>query len=337
MFKKRRLEIAILLSLLIHFLTVGVVSLRDRKKEEKHNYVDIQLLEKQFKKDPNVLDKPLGQIVEQSEKPINDEIPDDAKFLSKNNQRVEKQTKAENSGKFKNTSGFGKPSEEVTQNPDSKNAQAKEKSEETPDHLKQDKTVQKKIAKTANQKILTSEFGEHALPKLSDLKPEFRPNPNAFVGGETQGSDASATDDHIKDVNPGMQTLLSTREFVYYTYYNRIKARLRQYWEPKIREKVGNILRQGRTIASTTEKTTKIVIILNDKGILEKIQVIGPSGLTDLDDAAVEAFRAAAPFPNPPKGIIEDDGKIRIRWDFILEANSDHSSGEMVAFGSNAE
>ena len=45
MLKKRRLEIAIILSLLIHFLSVGVVSLRDRKKEEKHNYVDIQLLE----------------------------------------------------------------------------------------------------------------------------------------------------------------------------------------------------------------------------------------------------------------------------------------------------
>ena len=324
MFKKHRLEIAIVLSLLIHFLSVGVVSLRSKPRAfDKHNYVDIQMLESQLKKNATS-EKALGQIVEQNEKPINDEIPDDAKFLSKNNQKVEKQTKAENSGKFKNTAGFAKPSEEVAQNPESQKAQAKEKSDEPPDHLIQEKTIQKKIAKAANQKLLTSKFGEQALPKLADLKPEFKPNPNAFVGGETQGSDASATDDHIKDVNPGVQTLLSTREFIYYTYYNRIKARLRQYWEPKIKEKVSNILRQGRTIASTSEKVTKIVIILNDKGTLEKIQVIGPSGMTDLDDAAVEAFRAAAPFPNPPKGIIEDDGKIRIRWDFILEALGEH-------------
>ncbi len=316
MIKKHRLKIAIALSVILHFLSVGVISFRDAKPVDKHNYVDIEMIEKQIKKSANS-DKLMGQIVEQNQKAINDEVPDDAKFLSKNNQKVEKQTKAENSGKFKNAAGFAKPTEEVVQNPESKMAQAKEKSLEKPD---QEKSIVKKMAKASGQKLLTTKFGEQALPKLSDLKPEFKPNPNAFVGGDLQGADASASDDHIKDIQSGMQTLLSTREFVYYTYYNRIKARLRQYWEPKIKEKVSSILRQGRTIASTSEKTTKIVIILNELGTLEKIQVIGPSGMTDLDDAAVEAFRAAAPFPNPPKGIIEEDGKIRIRWDFILEA-----------------
>jgi protein TonB len=59
--------------------------------------------------------------------------------------------------------------------------------------------------------------------------------------------------------------------------------------------------------------------------------VVGPSGLTDLDDAAVEAFRAAAPFPNPPNGIVEGDGLIRIRWDFILEARLDRPGFAEVA------
>ncbi len=321
MFKKHRLKIAVLVSLLLHFAGVGVVSLHKQNEVDRHNYVDIQMLEKQLQKNKTAEEiKPDGQIVEQNEKPLNDEKPDDAKFLSKNNQRVEKQTKAENSGKFKNATERGKPSEEVSQNPNSEKAQAPEKSELKPDHVKQAKAHEEKLEKNANRKLLTSEFGEHAVPKLSDLKPDFKPDPNVFVGGDKGGADASATDDHIKDVATGMQTLLSTREFIYYTYYNRIKDRLRQYWEPKIKEKVGKILRQGRTIASTSEKITKIVIILNDKGTLERIQVVGPSGLEDLDDAAVEAFRAAAPFPNPPKGIIEGDGKIRIRWDFILEA-----------------
>jgi len=39
-------------------------------------------------------------------------------------------------------------------------------------------------------------------------------------------------------VNTGMQTLLSTREFVYYSYYARIKEAIRQHWEPNVREKV---------------------------------------------------------------------------------------------------
>jgi protein TonB len=51
-----------------------------------------------------------------------------------------------------------------------------------------------------------------------------------------------------------------------------------------------------------------------------RVQVVGESGVKDLDDAAVEAFRAAEPFPNPPKGIVDADGTIKINWDFILEA-----------------
>jgi len=47
--------------------------------------------------------------------------------------------------------------------------------------------------------------------------------------------------------------------------------------------------------------------------------VIGDSGIQDLDDAAIEAFKAAAPFPNPPKGVVENDGTVQIRWDFVLE------------------
>jgi len=321
MLKKNRLKIALLISVLVHFLVMGVVVLRDEKKSPPPNFVDIQMLEQQLKKNavPENI-KPEGQIVEQNEKALNDELPDDAKFLSKNNQRVEKQTRAENSGKFKNAQERGKPSEEIVQNPESKQAQAKEKAEVTPNEPKRKNLAKNQSTKAQHQKYLMSEFGEHSLPTLSDLKPDFKPDPRVFVGGAASGADASATDDHIKDVATGMQTLLSTREFIYYTYYNRIKDRLRQYWEPKIKEKVGKIMRQGRTIASTSEKITKIVIILNDKGTLERIQVVGPSGLEDLDDAAVEAFRAAAPFPNPPKGIIEGDGKIRIRWDFILEA-----------------
>jgi TonB family protein len=118
-----------------------------------------------------------------------------------------------------------------------------------------------------------------------------------------------------------LQTMLNTREFVYYSYYNRIKDKLRQYWEPKIKEKMERVLRQGRSLASLEqERITKCVILLDANGKLVRVQVIGASGLVDLDQAAVEAFQSAAPFPNPPKGIVEKDGYIRIRWDFVLEA-----------------
>lgn len=129
----------------------------------------------------------------------------------------------------------------------------------------------------------------------------------------------ASSDDYLKDVKDGVQTLLSTREFIYFTYYKRIKGQLAQYWEPKIKDKVMKLIHQGRNIASSGDKITRLVITLDGKGILTRVQVVGASGVADLDDAAVEAFRAAAPFPNPPKGIVEQDGNIRITWDFVLE------------------
>src|SRR5262249_31648839 len=130
----------------------------------------------------------------------------------------------------------------------------------------------------------------------------------------------SQSDDYLKDVQTGMQTLLSTREFVYYTYYARIKESLRQHWEPTVREKVKIIYRQGRTIASAKDRVTQVLVTLNSQGELIRVEVLSQSGVEALDAAAVEAFKEAAPFPNPPKGMVEPDGTIKIRWDFVLEA-----------------
>ena len=158
------------------------------------------------------------------------------------------------------------------------------------------------------------------LPTLDKLKPQFSMTPKAENLEVTKVGKSSQTSDHLKDVNKGLQTLLSTREFVYYSYYQRIREKIRQQWEPRIRQKVRKVFASGRSIASARDRITQVIIILNEAGNLENVQVIGESGVSDLDEAAIEAFRAAEPFPNPPNGIVENDGKIRIRWDFVLEA-----------------
>ena len=80
------------------------------------------------------------------------------------------------------------------------------------------------------------------------------------------------------------------------------------------------MMRRGRTIASARDKVTRLVIVLNQQGTLIGVRVLERSGERDLDQTAIDAFRAAAPFPNPPEGIVEEDGTIKIRWDFVLEA-----------------
>lgn len=157
------------------------------------------------------------------------------------------------------------------------------------------------------------------MPSLQELTPSFK-SQSQHAGQGPNDDLASQTDDHLKNVEKGLQTLLSTREFVYYSYYSRIKKQIRQYWEPGVREKVKIVYKQGRTIASAKDRVTQLMIVLDKNGQLIKVEVLSASGVHDLDEAAIEAFESAAPFPNPPEGMVESDGTIKIRWDFILEA-----------------
>jgi protein TonB len=316
--------VALVLSLLVHATLGGIAwvmpTFSHRVERPKH-LTEVELIDagemlKQLHKQHADEAKIKGQIVEQSDQRINDETPENARFLSKHNQKVVQETQAALKGKFRNSDEMG-----GAPSPQKQLGKSEPKAERTRAEKAETKTAD------APKEIMTDADGipvksaKAGKPSLKDLTPSFKPvAPPAEAVALGSGKGPSTTDDHLKTVPTGMQTLLSTREFVYYSYYNRIKDKLRQYWEPKIKEKMEKILRQGRTIASTSDKITRIVILLDEKGTLVRIQVIGPSGVSDLDEAAIEAFKAAAPFPNPPKGIVESDGMIRIRWDFILEA-----------------
>ncbi len=325
---KRAINISLLLSVAIHAALTALVVFNPQfdpsRVLTKQKPVEVELmspeeLQKALQAQKNL--PPQGQIVEQDQQ-LNDEIDDKAKYLSKHNQKVVRETQAQLHGKFKNTdSSSGEKSVEQKLGKEVK----KIGEESDKDVVAEEKTEKKE---ETPKEFLTSEDGPAVRgkkPTLKDLMPSFKPGPPPIESKDVAsggGEGPSASDDHLKNVATGMQTLLSTREFVYYSYYNRIKDKLRQHWEPKIKEKMERIVRQGRTIASDSNRITRIVIHLDPSGTLVRVQIVGPSGVNDLDDAAVEAFRAAAPFPNPPKGIVDPDGTIKIRWDFILEANN---------------
>ncbi|MDZ4678099.1 MAG: TonB family protein [Oligoflexia bacterium] len=292
--QKNLFILGLFVSLFLHFGT-GLWVYFVAKTPTKPEAIEISIV------DNNLTDKVLQdrarQIVEQSEQQINDEIDDKAKYLSRHNQRVAEETRAEHTGKFQN---------------DAKEGEAKK------ENKPQQEVAENKKQKSATEEKSENLDGDIELPKLSALKPRFQWD--KIPSGVSNPGPRSQTDDHLKDMLTGPQTLLSSREFVYYTYYSRIKERLRMFWEPKIKEKVARLFMSGRHLASEEDRITRLVITLDNKGKLVRVQVLGASGLKDLDDAAIEAFQAAAPFPNPPSGIVEADGTIKIRWDFILEA-----------------
>jgi TonB family protein len=310
--------LAIFFSLAAHIVGgVGISLFPGLRHAQPKKTVEVELIDidkvsamvKQMKAEQSAK----GQIVQQSAKRLNDEVPVDAKFLSRFDQKIKQETQAKKNGAFKNTASDRGAGDDKPRGRNDADASTKKAATDV---------KEEKVAKAIYDDPNGIPF-KGKKPSLKDLTPSFRPTietADAESQAAGNGEGESATDDRLKNVKSGMQTLLSTREFVYYSYYNRIREKLRQYWEPKIKEKFERIVRQGRTIASDGDKITSIIIILDDKGILKGVQVLSGSGVRDLDDAAVEAFRAAAPFPNPPKGIVESDGTIKIRWDFVLQA-----------------
>lgn len=293
---------ALVFSAILHLsLGVGLVVSKVPNSFENNKPVEIEFTPSITEEKPNKVPDEAKRIVEQDARFANNKEDPTAKFLSEKSQTVEKETLASRVGTFQN-SNSKRPSGKVKSATEAA-AESKEKA-----------TTQ---AKTNGIKDLFKQFDPSEAMAKKIAKEQMQNREPANLG---DSEDPSQTQDYAKEVNRGAETMLNTREFRYYTYYNRIRKQLNQYWQPKVKEKVTSMFRRGRHIASDQDRITKLLIVLNDAGTLVKVQVLSDSGISDLDDAAIEAFRAAAPFPNPPQGIIEKDGTVQIRWDFILES-----------------
>jgi len=143
---------------------------------------------------------------------------------------------------------------------------------------------------------------------LRDLKPK---------NGVLQRVIPGAFPDYLKDIDKGDRTLLKTKEWKYASFFNRVKRAVAQHWHPDReytrRDPKGNVY-------GFKTRTTILHILLHPNGSLKKIVLERPCGLTFLDDEAIKAFRKAAPFPNPPKRLVNRKTRqIAFRFGFIFE------------------
>ena len=137
--------------------------------------------------------------------------------------------------------------------------------------------------------------------------------PSAAVVDKITGA---APNDHLKDVDEGDGTYLSTREWKYASFFNRVKQSVGQEWNPngqmRLRDPTGQIY-GGR------DRYTILTVTLDDTGRLRDAFVDKSSGLDFLDLEAIKAFERAQPFPNPPPGILATDQTVRFQFGFFLE------------------
>jgi TonB family protein len=211
------------------------------------------------------------------------ESPDSlkTKFLSKSDQKIDFETRAQHVGKFKNVFKQG------TQN--KVTSQDLFRLPRNPKDLEQEKSL---ISKT----------GRLRAPAALDDGPS--------------GEGISQTDDYLEDIAVGSQTLLNTREFIFYSFYDRIRRSLRETWNLRLESELSRLMALG--VPLQFQMNTQVQVILKSGGEINEVLITKSSGVKELDQAARLAFYDAAPFPNPPQGMIDKNNSVTINWDFVV-------------------
>lgn len=188
------------------------------------------------------------------------------------------------------------------------------------------KNEEKKTNKTSKAKqIKNLKFSDLAVKATEDFKlkkkKKIAKKNSRRLGlknGKRTGRGLGASSDFLEDIPLGDFTKLNTQEYEFYGFYHRIRQKLEQFWGNNIQEEAQKFFKKGRSIASESNLITGLTIKLNSQGEIVDIILKSTSGIRELDDAAIKSFNQAGPFPNPPKGMIKQDGKATIEWGFVV-------------------
>ncbi len=243
-------------------------------------------------------EEPEGQLVEVAP-PEEEEIPEEAEYLAKFDMVVPEETRSD---KFKINPEVLAPTF------------SREEKFEQEDLL--DLNVEKEStgASEGNKRFDPNKDGSLAsLPspwKLTNKEGPQDPVPSA----QTTSDVAGAPQNDLLSERRSDRVALNTKEHLYAGYLERIRRLVNHYWQQNL-DNLPSSVHMGRPRYHTT-----VEVVLNADGALELIEVTKESGVGELDDCVVRAFRAASPFENPPAGLVEKDGRVYLpTMDFTVE------------------
>ena len=152
--------------------------------------------------------------------------------------------------------------------------------------------------------------GTEGLPGPVQLRPSAA-NYERLAGGPAP--------DRLDGIEEGEGTYLNTREWKYASYFNRIKQAVATQWDPN-----GALIKRDPTGQryAYKDRLTLLTVTLDNSGSLKDVHVQRSSGVDFLDSTAMEAFRKAQPFVNPPGGLANEHGEIAFVFGFYLEVGS---------------
>lgn len=124
----------------------------------------------------------------------------------------------------------------------------------------------------------------------------------------------SPLENMVPEVQVGNQTALRSRKHPFARYIATMHRAIHDAWAWGYLEQLDT---RGRNHPlNDYQLWTRLEIVLNGDGTIDKIVTVRHSGKLVFDAAAREIVYAAGPFPNPPSAIMSGNGKIYIHWAF---------------------
>jgi len=264
-------------------------------------------------KKPPETQPPKGQIVTLPEPEIEQEPPKETKFLSQHNTRVKEEMKA--SPKHRSAKRrLGAPA------PERSKVQSKlSRSIKKTTRPKTEKQRQLAAATKAEPKTEKGELHKRTEIFRSNRAKALLPSVDteSTLANLQTLTGASASDDALLTVKKeGPETLLNSRKFQHWSYFDRIKRRVRRHWDPRMAHRRAD---PSGKIYGVKDRLTVLRVTLDDDGMVQGMSTVKNSGMTPLDKEALRAMNKAGPFPNPPNGLIDDKGTIVFQFGFLFE------------------
>ncbi|MFT7625827.1 MAG: hypothetical protein ACI9WU_005018 [Myxococcota bacterium] len=262
------------------------------------------------------IEQPKGQVVTVRAPEIEEPPPRKTKYLAEVNRKVKRERKARPSRKRGRKLGAAAPKEvSKVQSPQSRSlavsaAPKVEQKQQLAAKANHAKEVERGDTKPSTE-MMRSSASKALLPALD--KASAIANLQTVTG-------ASASDDALMDVKEtGDETVLNTRQFKHWQFFDTVKRRVRKHWHP--RELHRRYDPTGK-VYGFKDRLTVVQVTLTSKGSLTRLQTTKDSGVDFLDSEARRALSKAAPFRNPPRALLDDRDQIVFSFGFLFEIST---------------
>jgi TonB family protein len=229
-----------------------------------------------------------GQLVD-TPPPVEEERPDDSEYLAEHDNKVEEETRTER----------------YRVNPEVLAPEFSEADEvKVEEAMDLNVTEQSTGAQVGNERFDPDKDGPMAaLPSQFRLTNRDGMQAPVMASSRSAALSGAPNNDLLRE-KIGKATQLNTRELVGATYLNHIRRLVNFYWSQNLDNLPSSVL------LARPSYTSVVDVILDSDGAVVAMNLTQPCGSPELDEAVLQAFRLAGPFPNPPRQLIEADGKI---------------------------